>query len=172
MPKTLYLLRHAQSVERQAGQSDLDRELTPVGTKETFQIGAFLHREKIQPEVIYCSTAERARMTAQLISDTIKLDVEKIIPDEELSQASVRTFLEFVTQLDNAYDSVMCVGHNPVISYLAEYLTDAEIGVLPTTGLVAIKLGIDSWQNVEKGRGEVSLTITPGMLDSSQPHER
>lgn len=169
MPKNLYLLRHAQSVERQAGQSDLDRELTPVGTKETFQIGAFLHREKIQPDVIYCSSAERARMTAQLISDTIKLDVEKIIPDEELSQASVRTFLEFVTQLDNAYDSVMCVGHNPVISYLAEYLTDAEIGVLPTAGLVAIRLGVNSWQNVEKGCGEVTLTMTPGILDSSQP---
>lgn len=148
----------------------MDRELTPVGTKETFQIGAFLHREKIQPDVLYCSTAERARMTAQLISDTIKLEVEKIIPDEELSQASVRTFLEFVTQLDNAYDRVMCVGHNPVISYLAEYLTAAEIGVLPTAGLVAIKLGVDSWQNVEKGCGELVLTITPGMLDSSEPH--
>jgi|SRR5690606_24600639 len=172
MPKTLYLLRHAQSVERQAGQADLDRELTPVGTKETFQIGAFLHREKIQPDVIYCSIAERARMTAQLISDTIKLDVEKIIPDEELSQASVRTFLEFVTQLDNAYDSVMCVGHNPAISYLAEYLTEAEIGVLPTAGLVAIRLGVDAWQNVEKGCGEVILTISPEMLDASQSHER
>lgn len=171
MPKTLYLLRHAQSVERQAGQPDLDRELTPVGTKETFQIGAFLHREKIQPDVIYCSSAERARMTAQLISDTIKLDVEKIIPDEELSQASVRTFLEFVTQLDNAYDSVMCVGHNPAISYLAEYLTDAETGMLPTAGLVAIRLDVGSWQNVEKGCGEVTFTITPGMLDSSETHE-
>src|SRR5690606_7597603 len=172
MPKTLYLLRHAQSVERQAGQADLDRELTPVGTKETFQIGAFLHREKIQPDVIYCSSAERARMTAQLISDTIKLDVEKIIPDEELSQASVRTFLEFVSQLDNAYDSVMCVGHNPVISFLAEYLTGAEIGVLPTAGLVAMHLGIDSWRNVEMGCGEVTLPVTPGMLDSSQLPER
>lgn len=168
MPKTLYLLRHAQSVERQAGQSDMDRELTPLGTKETFQIGAFLHREKIQPEVIYCSSAVRAHMTAQLISDTIKLDVERIIPDEELSQASVRTFFGFVSDLDNAYDNVMCVGHNPVISYLAEYLTDAEVGVLPTAGLVAIKLAVDSWQNVEKGCGEVILKITPGMLDSTQ----
>ena len=168
MSKTLYLLRHAQSVEKQAGQSDMDRELTPVGTQQTFQIGAFLHREKIQPDVIYCSSAERARTTAQLISDTIKLDVEKIIPDEELSQASVRTFFEFVSQLDDGYDSVMCVGHNPVISYLAEYLTDADLGVLPTAGLVAIKLGVDAWHKVEKGCGEVILKITPGMLDSSQ----
>lgn len=168
MPKTLYLLRHAQSVERQAGQTDMDRELTPVGTKETFQIGAFLHREKIQPDIIYCSSAERARMTAQLISDTIKLDVERIVPDEELAQASVRTFFEFVSSLDNAYDSVMCVGHNPVISYLAEYLSDAEVGMLPTAGLVAIRLNVESWQNAEKGCGEVLLTISPGMLDSSQ----
>lgn len=147
----------------------MDRELTPTGTKETFQIGAFMHREKIQPDVIYCSSTTRARTTAQLLSDTIKLDVERIIPDEELSQASVRTFFAFVSELDNGYDSVMCVGHNPVISYLAEYLTDAEVGVLPTAGLVAIKLGVDSWQKVEKGCGEVLLKITPAMLDSSQP---
>ena len=118
----------------------MDRELTPVGTKQTFQLGAYLHREKIQPDVIYCSNAVRARTTAQLISDTIKLDVEKIIPDEELSQASVRTFFEFISQLDDAYTRVMCVGHNPEISYLAEYLTEAAIGVMQPAGMAAIKL--------------------------------
>jgi phosphohistidine phosphatase len=167
MPKFLYLLRHAQSVEKQAGQADMDRELTPVGTKQTFQLGAYLHREKIQPDVIYCSNAVRARTTAQLISDTIKLDVEKIIPDEELSQASVRTFFEFISQLDDAYTRVMCVGHNPEISYLAEYLTEAEIGVMQPAGMAAIKLKIDSWKNLEKGIGEMMQYVSPDMLDSA-----
>jgi len=145
----------------------MDRELTPVGTKQTFRLGAYLHREKIQPDVIYCSNAMRARTTAQLISDTIKLDVEKIIPDEELSQASVRTFFEFISQLDDAYNRVMCVGHNPAISYLAEYLTDAEIGVMQPAGMAAIKLKIDSWKNLEKGIGEMMQYVSPEMLDSA-----
>lgn len=164
MPKQLYLLRHAQSADKQAGQADKDRELTPVGTKETFQIGAFLHHDKIDLDVIYCSSALRARTTAQLISDTIKLDVEKVIADEELFQASARTFFEFVQRLDNAYSNVMCVGHNPAISYLAEYLTNAEIGDMLPAGMVSIRLKIDLWENLQKGEGEMMQYIYPEML--------
>lgn len=168
MAKTLYLMRHAQSVEKQAGQSDLERELTPTGTKETFRIGAYLHREKINPDVIYTSSAVRAHATAKLLSDVIKFDVERIIPDEELAQASVRTFLEFITRLDDAYTSVMCVGHNPVISYVAEYLTGAEIGTLPTAGLVAMKVRVDAWREVDKSCGDVLFTTSPAVIEGEQ----
>jgi len=168
MAKTLYLMRHAQSVEKQAGQSDLDRELTPVGEKETFRMGAYLHREKINPDVIYTSSAVRAHATAKLLSDVIRFDVERIIPDEELAQASVRTFLEFITQLDDAYTSVMCIGHNPVISYVAEYLTGAEIGTLPTAGLVAMKLRVDSWQKADKACADVIFTTSPAAIEGEQ----
>lgn len=146
----------------------MDRELTPTGAKETFRIGAYLHREKVNPDVICTSSAVRAHATAQLLSDVIKLDVERIIPDEELAQASVRTFLEFIARLDNAYMDVMCIGHNPVISYVAEYLSGAEIGILPTAGLVAMKLGVESWQEADKGCGEVLFIISPAALDGEQ----
>ena len=168
MTKLLYLLRHAQSAEKQQGQTDKDRELTPQGVKESFQIGTYLHREKIFPDAIYCSVAERARMTAQLIADTIKLDLGKIIPDEELFQASVRTFMEFVQRLDDAYNSVICVGHNPAISYLAEYLSKAEIGEMPTGGLVILKLQLSNWEEVNEGTAEFIQLITPTMLTAGE----
>jgi phosphohistidine phosphatase len=166
MSKLLYLLRHAQSVEKQAEQADRDRELTPIGTKETFQMGAFLHREKILPEVIYCSNAVRASTTAQLISDTIKLEVEKIIIEEELFQASARTLFEFIRRLDDSYSNVMCICHNPAISYLAEYLTNAEIGEMPTAGMVTIRLNVDSWEELEKGSGEMTQYVYPEMFNT------
>lgn len=168
MAKLLYLMRHAQSVEKQAGQPDLERELTPTGAKETFRIGAYLHREKINPDVIYTSSAVRAHATAKLLSDVIKFDIERIIPDEELAQASVRTFLEFITKLDDAYSEVMCIGHNPVVSYVAEYLTGAEIGTLPTAGLVAMKLRVDSWHAADKGSADVVFTTSPAVIEGEQ----
>jgi phosphohistidine phosphatase len=168
MTKLLYLLRHGQSAEKQQGQTDRDRELTPQGVKESFQIGAFLHREKIFPDAIYCSVAERARMSAQLIADTIKLDLGKLIPDEELFQASVRTFMEFVQRLDNAYKSVLCVGHNPAISYLAEYLSKAEIGEMPTGGLVVLKFSLSHWEDVNEGTAEFVQLVTPSMLTAGE----
>ncbi len=168
MPKMLYLLRHAQSVEKQQGQADRDRELTAKGVKETFQIGAYLHREKIFPDIIYTSAAFRASTTAQLIADTIKLDLGKIIADEELFQASVRTFMEFIQQLDDAYSSVLCIGHNPAISYLAEYLSKAEIGEMPTAGLVILKFSISNWEDIEEGNGEFIQMITPDLLTAGE----
>lgn len=168
MPKMLYLLRHAQSVEKQQGQSDKDRELTPTGVKETFQIGAYLHREKIFPDIIYTSAALRAATTAQLIADTIKLDLGKIIADEELFQASVRTFMAFIQQVDSSYNSVLCIGHNPAISYLAEYLSKAEIGEMPTAGLVILKFSINRWEDVADGNGEFIQIITPELLTAGE----
>lgn len=164
MPKILYLLRHAQSAEKQQGQTDKDRELTTQGIKETLQIGTYLLHEKILLDVIYTSVAERAQTTSQLISDALKVDTDKIVLEEELFQASVRTFFEFITKIDNAYNHVMCVGHNPVISYLAEYLTKAEIGDMPPAGLAIVKFMINSWRDIQEGNGELVNFVTPASL--------
>lgn len=164
MSKILYLLRHAQSAEKQQGQTDKERELTPVGVKETLQIGTHLYQKKIFLDAIYTSVAVRAIRTAQLISDTLKVDSEKIIREEELFQASVRTFFEFITTVEDVYSHVMCIGHNPVISYLSEYLCKAEIGDMPTAGLVTIKFSLETWAGIQEGNGQLVDFVTPASL--------
>lgn len=164
MPKILYLMRHAQSAEKQAGQSDKDRELTQEGVKEALLIANYMNGKKIFPQVVYTSTAMRSVMTTRLLSDALKFDDEKILKDDELYNASVRTFFEFVNNLDDVYTEVMCVGHNPVISYLAEYLTKAEIGDMKTGGIVSIKFNITRWKEVQQGNGELIEYIHPRMI--------
>lgn len=157
-------MRHAQSAEKQPGQFDKDRELTPGGVKEALQIGAFITRKNILLDVIYSSNAMRAIMTSRLISDAIKFDEEKILGDDELYNASVRTFFEFISCLDDAYSNVMCIGHNPVISYLAEYLTKAEIGDMETAGLAIIRFNVNTWKEVSQGNGELIEYTNPRLL--------
>ncbi len=164
MPKLLYLLRHAQSADKQPGQTDKERELTPKGMQDSLKMGTYLLREKILLDVLYTSTANRAQATAQFISDTLKLDNEKIINDDELFQASVRTFMEFIMQVDEAYSHIMCVGHNPVISYLSEYLCGAEIGDMPTASLVVIKFTVNSWKDITQGSGNLQKFIKPDSI--------
>jgi phosphohistidine phosphatase len=167
MPKNLYLLRHAHSFEKQMGQSDKERELSPSGIKESLQIGTYLLKNKLVPEIIYTSTANRAKATTQLVIDTMKLDPEKISCEEALYDASVRTFLEFVNNIENHFTSAMCVGHNPVISYLCEYLTRAEIGDMPTGSLAVITFRFSSWAEAGQANGELVSYITPVSLQSS-----
>jgi phosphohistidine phosphatase len=164
MPKHLYLLRHGASAEKQTGQSDKERLLTPQGTRETLLIGGYLIKQKIMPGIIVTSTAERARTTAGLIADAMKVDPDDVLLEEELFQASTRTFLELINGLDDAHTHVMCVGHNPTISYLAEYVTKAEIGDMAPAGLAIIRFNCNSWKDAGPDKGELISYISPQML--------
>lgn len=164
MERYLYLMRHAQSADKQHSQTDKERELTVQGLRDAIKIGAWLYNEKINPDVIVSSTATRAKSTAGLLLDTMKLMPEKIQLNDELYDASVRTFLREITQLEDTLHHVVCVGHNPAISYLAEYLTKAEIGELPPGGLVVIQFEILLWQKIGEASGKFIKLITPENL--------
>lgn len=165
MPRFLYLLRHAQSADKQINERDHERELTPVGVKESIRVGAYLIKNPANLDAIMSSTAERAKATSNLIADTLKFDEEKIFLQEELYEASTRTFFQFITHLSDDYQTVMCVAHNPAISYLAEYFTGAEIGDMVPSGLVIIKFNINSWKEVSQANGELIQYIQPTTLN-------
>ncbi|HYG19515.1 MAG TPA: histidine phosphatase family protein [Ohtaekwangia sp.] len=167
MARYLYLLRHAQSVERQPNERDHDRELTPRGAQEAMMLGAHLQKRGAMIDVILSSTAERAKATANLVGEMLKFDMEKIFLHEELFDASTRTFFQFLSQLSDDYQSVMCVGHNPAISYVAEYLTRAEIGDIFPTGLAVIQCNVQSWKELSQGTGELTDYIHPSILNNS-----
>lgn len=155
-------MRHAQSADKQPDSSDKARELTAKGVRDAVQIGKYLFQHKYFPQQIISSTAVRAKQTAELITDSIKLSTH-ITLEDELYTASVRTFLEVITAADDLVQSMLCIGHNPTISYLAEYLTKAEIGDLPPAGLVTIRFSL-RWKEISQGSGEFITLTTPDML--------
>jgi phosphohistidine phosphatase len=165
MPLQLYLLRHAQSADRQNGQSDKVRELTPMGIKNALLMGTYLQTQKLPVDIIVTSPSERTLATSRLVADALKLDLDKIFYEEELYEASTRTFLEVVNKLDDSYQNILCVGHNPVISYLAEYLSTGEIGDMTPAGLAIIKFNFNTWKEVGQATGELINYVSPEQLD-------
>ena len=162
MSRFLYLMRHAQSADKQPGQPDKERELTQQGMHDAMFIGRQLAEQKINLDLVVSSTANRAKHTTELVTEILKFNHDKIQFEDELYTASARTFLELITQLGETFINVMCVGHNPVISYLAEYLTKAEIGDLPPAGIVIIKCNVTHWKDMNQGSGEFINLLTPG----------
>jgi phosphohistidine phosphatase len=71
MLRYLYLIRHAESKEKQVGQSDQERVLTPRGMREALLIGTYLYKEKATFDSIICSPAERAKATDYLFRRVI-----------------------------------------------------------------------------------------------------
>jgi phosphohistidine phosphatase len=151
MSKKLFLIRHAKAEESHGNQKDADRYLTPAGMHQANQQGQRLHEAEIMPDLILSSSAERARMTAEEIAQRIKYDLNRIQYEEDLYEASVRTLLRVINELDEKYQTVFILGHNPTISYLSEYLTQADIGTVDAAGMVELSFEVERWAEISEG---------------------
>jgi len=164
MPRWLYLLRHAQSTDKQHGQQDIERELTTQGKRDAALIGHFLKKNNYEVNLIVSSGAKRAQATAALIHGILNIDPEFLII-EGLYEASVRNLLQITCDLDDDFKNILMIGHNPYISYFAEYLTNAEVGSMEPAGLVSIQFEISNWSEVSEGTGSLENYIHPSIIE-------
>jgi len=81
----------------------------------------------------------------------LKLNTEHVHSNDELYEASVRTFLQVVKLFKEEWERVFVIGHNPTISYLAEYITNAEIGSMSSGSIARIEVPVKNWNEVDKG---------------------
>src|SRR4051812_23133061 len=105
--KNLFLVRHAKSDWSISGQKDFDRELNGRGRSDAPKMGRKLYEMEAKPEIIISSPAARAKFTAELISEQLKFDTEKIIYNEDIYEASVRTLLGVINDIEAKYNRVM-----------------------------------------------------------------
>jgi phosphohistidine phosphatase len=147
MSKTLYLMRHGKA-EQTPGKRDFDRELIDKGMMDARRQAVRIFKENV-PERFIVSSSIRTVQTVQHMQEELRFAENLIQYDESLYLASAREMLAAITQLDDLWKSVCVVGHNPTISYMAEYLTGEDIGDMATSGIV--KLNFDgSWANISQ----------------------
>ena len=142
MIKMLYLLRHAQSADKQPSHPDKERELTLLGRKDAGKIGQAIKKLNINFDLVMSSTALRAKATTLLVTDPLGLDAAKINWNEKIYEPSVKKLLEIVLGFSEASNAVLLVGHNPSISYAAAYLLGTDMGDLPPGGLATRCFGL------------------------------
>lgn len=152
--KNLFLVRHAQAVENTGRSTDLYRNLTPQGFRDATKIGRKIFEMDIQPDMIFSSHAERARSTAELIAEQIKFDAQKIEYTEDLYEASARTLFALIKNLNDEWNNILIIGHNPSITYFSEYITHYEIGVVSPAGLVHIRFEVGQWDLISEDNGK------------------
>jgi phosphohistidine phosphatase len=160
--KTLLLLRHAKSSKTDSSLRDYDRPLSERGVTDAGLIGSFVRQQKIHPDVIVSSPAKRARQTAELVLKSAGLEVELRF-DERIYEASVRRLLEVISQIEDARNTAMLVGHNPGFEELFESLT-GEARHLPTAALACIETGTETWSKVGVEAGNLKWFIAPKEL--------
>jgi phosphohistidine phosphatase len=130
MKKNLLLIRHAtaEDVTNSSMVRDKDRELTSRGIMESARMGKFLKDSNIQIDAILCSPSTRTHTTANLIAEQLRFDTEKVETEDGLYGSGPRGYLALLNGLNESLRDVIIVGHNPDITFFADYLTRDDCG--------------------------------------------
>jgi len=139
----LYFLRHGEADWPNWKKSDDERPLTKRGKKEMHQIGAFLARLKVRPDLILTSPLPRAAQTAEIAAEHLEL---KCREDRRLAPGFGLPELEELIG-KHSVESLMVVGHEPDFTKMISALTGASLK-LSKAGVALVDVDLPS----RKGR--------------------
>lgn len=146
MPKTLLLLRHAKSDWEDPELADHDRPLNKRGRRDAPRVGQLLVTTARLPQVIYCSTAQRARSTAELLIEAAQY-TGPIDFRAQLYLAAPPAYIEVLSGTDDSCSTALAIGHNPGLEQLLTLLTGVSTS-LPTAALAEIQLDVERWTDL------------------------
>lgn len=158
--KKVILVRHGQAEDLQLGKTDFDRRLTDVGKLEVVRVGRQLFDEKLDPKTLITSHAIRAVATAKIIALSLEFLESKIEINKGLYNGTYSDYLLSIHETDEKLDTILIVGHNPVISQTVTYLTAAQY-VFPTAGIVIIQFDVPNWKSISTGAGTIIDILAP-----------
>jgi phosphohistidine phosphatase len=163
MNRYLILLRHAEAERDDAG-GDINRHLTPRGTKSIALLGGNLRARNERVQKIYSSTATRAAQTARGVCRYLGYAGKNIVWEKDLYLASSNRLLDFLAACPDSCERILLVGHNPGLQNLLRHLATAES--LPTdssmTTAAAAKLEIrEDWALLRPACARLLYLIRP-----------
>jgi phosphohistidine phosphatase len=163
--RRLYLLRHAKSSWKEQGLADHDRPLAPRGRRAAKAMRRHLREQGVEPELVLCSTARRARETLEGIEPALGRGAIRV--EAELYRAAPAALLARLHAIAPAVRSVMVIGHNPGLEELAQLLagqgTRAE--KFPTGALATLAFRGSGWGALDRGGAELVELVRPRDLD-------
>lgn len=149
--KKLILVRHGKS----SWDNNLPDEERPL-KKRAYEdadvvIKALRHHFK-EPLIMWSSYATRALTTAKIFKEQLEISKSDFVIQDELYTFNGSHLLKVISSCDDAIDNLMVFGHNPAMTYVANFLGDQEFDNIPTTGLVLLEFETNSWKNLKDGK--------------------
>jgi len=144
--KNLLLMRHAKSSWKDVSLPDHQRPLNRRGKRDAPRMGKFLQEQGVHLDAILCSTAVRARATAEGFLQEYTFEGEVLYVDD-LYHADPETIIYILNQLPEKVDTAMVISHNPGLDYFLEMACDVYDHM--TTACVAyISYPLEKWDDL------------------------
>lgn len=171
--KKLTLLRHAKSGWDDPVSRDFDRPLNAKGKRAAERVGQYLRAQDIHFDHVVASPAVRVVETIEHLAEGTG---ELMAPawDKRIYLASAVSLLDVVQEADDAYESLLVVGHNPGLEDLVLMLVpdrpedaarDQVEEKFPTASVAEISFPVERWEDVRPNGGELSRFVRPRDLD-------
>lgn len=155
--KRLILIRHGKSSWKYDVQ-DHDRPLKKRAFKDAdLVINAFKQKLPEGKLEMWSSSAKRALESAKLFKEQLHISDKDFLVQEDLYTFDASQLANLIRSCDDAIDDLIVFGHNPAITTLANQLGHVSFDNVPTTGLVALELEQDSWNEIANGKTQFYL---------------
>lgn len=131
--------------------ADVDRPLNKRGKRDAPEMGKRLLKRDVHPDRILCSPAERARATWEAFSSSLQLtaaQLNALTYEPGIYEASAQSLLHLVQSQDDAFSTVLLIGHNPGMETLANELSPEPVGHMPTCALVHLRFDTNHWAGI------------------------
>ncbi|MFC5271172.1 SixA phosphatase family protein [Adhaeribacter terreus] len=159
--KTLYLMRHAKSSWDFPELNDHDRPLNKRGRQDGPLMGQQLLSRDTSPDLILSSTAVRAITTATLVAKELDYDREKIQAQESIYKAGRNELIKIIQHVPDEINSLLIIGHNPILSEVANKLSPEALPDMPTAGVVALEFNCNSWLDISGDKSKLLFNDFP-----------
>ena len=169
-PRWLWVLRHAKAGAH--GPDDRGRSITGRGRRQAADVastlGAAPSAGLVLPTVVLCSSADRARQTAEVVLGALGPDAVLVV-DRALYQADAYDIIDVLREVGDDAAAVMVVGHNPALYELVAVLLDPDDADgaarlqagFPTAALAVVGLDLASWAQLTVGTGTLLDLMLP-----------
>lgn len=150
-------MRHAKASPSTAGVSDFDRPLVEEGRVGAARVGSFLKREKFKVDEAISSPAIRARETIESVLQAAGMSL-KVRADQRLYEGGSLALLEVLAEVDNDLQTVLLVGHNPVLEDFVQHLTGESVHLSPAT-LTHVELDVEEWSEIHAATNKLCRVV-------------
>ena len=168
---TLIIMRHGKS-DWHTGENDFDRPLSERGTRDAARMGRWLSSSRYLPDQIIASPATRAKQTVELLCKESGLDIKQIVWEKSFYSTDIQNLLDTAKNNFDVNNTVMLVGHNPVMDELLHYLSDDDVpstqsGKYMTTANIAVfEINKESKKFLHAGSGKLLTLVRPKEIDT------
>jgi phosphohistidine phosphatase len=159
----IYVLRHGIAVERgtEGFEKDSERPLTGKGRRQLRKSAAAMKRMNLRFDLILSSPYTRARQTAEIVAEELKLKKRLKLSDALRYENDPEAMIAEIAGLKSKPKNLLLVGHEPYLSHLISRLISGN-------GDMAIDFKKGGLCKLEKSEGTASAhlawLLTPKLM--------